>query len=165
MTAENRPWGLPRQLGASEKGLGKPQEPDFTGSETAGRDGRGRPGSHPKSPGRTHRFREAVTDTARQGRFTPAAGLAPHSSHLTRLRSPHVSGSHQGGRSRPRPTASRDGRGRAWAVGEVLSLECSRSKFFCFIQMGGWTDRRDCWAGNEQLSFGERDLKGRFKYR
>lgn len=141
MTAENQPRGLPRQLGAGEKGLGKAQEPDFTGSETAGRDRRGQPGSDPKSPGRTHRFREAVTDTARRGRFTPATGPTSHSSHLTCLRSPCVSGSHQGGRSRPCLTASRDSGGEGgMGSGEVLSLVCSRSKFFCFIQMGGWTD-------------------------
>lgn len=34
--------------------------------------------------------------------------------------------------------------------GEVLSLACSRSKLFCFIQMGGWTDRQNRWAGKEQ---------------
>lgn len=150
MTAENRPRGLPRQLGAGEKGLGKPQEPDFTGSETAGRDGRGRPSSDPKSPGRTHRFREAVTDTARQGRFMPAAGLAPHSSHLTRLRSPWVSGSHQGGRSRPRPTASRDGRGWAWAVGRSCPL-CVRGP--SFFASSRWVDGQiDGTAGRAMSS-------------
>lgn len=45
--------------------------------------------------------------------------------------------------------------------GEVLSLACSRSKLFCFIQMGGWTNRRDCWAGNEQLKFRGKRLEGK----
>lgn len=70
------------------------------------------------------------------------------------------------GRDRPicalqRPVMAR---GRVGG-GEVLSLACSRSKLFCFIQMGGWTDRTVGQARSSRSEFRGKRLEGKVQVR